>query len=572
MSSDLAEAVVSSCVSEGESIATGGLCQSWHRLGRVTRGLSEVDRDAFFLVNADKLEWMRRVLADRVDELEPHQLAAATHGIVGCKYKPGMALLPTIARRASESVASFGSLEVSVTLWAFATARHRDPALFPTFALSALWRLNEFSNSELAMLSWACTQFEHPPKGPEALLLGMVASLARDRAESLSEGDLVLLLLAFARTNAVRKADVRALFGKLGRVQVPRLPSFTPRNLSVIAYAYAKSRCQARPLLVAIAKAARPQIHDLTPDQLATLLWAQGQMRFFVDPKASDDVHALFAEAVSILTEHVHTMPAGAVSHALQAYADAPFVDSGDFVEPALGRLRSELPSMNWKELFALLIAVSKMNNVQTGVVNELASALLTHVSQIPTRVLAQVGSSCAALELYDHEITSAIAHRVNAMSEAAVRGAGMSALSALSIFSSAVVLDAQGLGVPHIRPEIVAAVREAGLRSPMSSRWHRSVSKTLRTMGVHHNNEFVVEDHGLDYVVDIALARRKLAIEVNGLMHYDASQHLLPRTRLKYRLLRHAGWEVRQIPWHQWRDLATPADEVSFLRELLRH
>lgn len=80
----------------------------------------------------------------------------------------------------------------------------------------------------------------------------------------------------------------------------------------------------------------------------------------------------------------------------------------------------------------------------------------------------------------------------------------------------------------------------------------HLEVSKGLTLMGMTHRNEFVVE--GL--VVDIALEKEKIIVEVDGPQHFirNVDRLLLDgKTRFKHRLLRLLGWRVISIAVSEW-------------------
>lgn len=53
--------------------------------------------------------------------------------------------------------------------------------------------------------------------------------------------------------------------------------------------------------------------------------------------------------------------------------------------------------------------------------------------------------------------------------------------------------------------------------------------------------------------------------------MHYDCERRLLPRTLLKHRLLRRAGWTVVTVPWYEWDHIDSKEARLAYVRTLLR-
>lgn len=102
---------------------------------------------------------------------------------------------------------------------------------------------------------------------------------------------------------------------------------------------------------------------------------------------------------------------------------------------------------------------------------------------------------------------------------------------------------------------------REEKARMKTSSARHRALSETLNFMGIPHFNE-----HDEDIDVAIILGGRRKSVLLNGkkrskiALEFDGPSHFvregrrpLGDTLLKYRLLKHQGWDVVRVPYYEF-------------------
>ena len=102
-------------------------------------------------------------------------------------------------------------------------------------------------------------------------------------------------------------------------------------------------------------------------------------------------------------------------------------------------------------------------------------------------------------------------------------------------------------------------AARAAWTRRPSApSSRHEAVSKVLRGMKAQHGVVATAHDEHGGLAVDVLVRLpdgRAVAVEVDGPSHFcaDDPKRPLGHTRLKRRLLEHAGLEAVSVPYYEW-------------------
>jgi hypothetical protein len=110
--------------------------------------------------------------------------------------------------------------------------------------------------------------------------------------------------------------------------------------------------------------------------------------------------------------------------------------------------------------------------------------------------------------------------------------------------------------------------------RSPTSSTLQTAVGLQLSKLEIGWEQEVVEPTTG--YALDLALAPKQLAVEVDGPSHF-----LLPvgpdgvcppngSTQIKRRLLTRANWRVVTVPYYEWDRLGSAEAQQQYLREAL--
>ena len=118
-----------------------------------------------------------------------------------------------------------------------------------------------------------------------------------------------------------------------------------------------------------------------------------------------------------------------------------------------------------------------------------------------------------------------------------------------------------------------IQAIRKAHVRMiaarANSSLMHSTVVEVLSDMGVCG----FVEEHDvadLGYVVDVAFVDKRVALEIDGPIHFWRSEDMMWQydgyTKLKQRILEQLGWRVVRVPFFEWYPLKTTAQKEDFL------
>jgi hypothetical protein len=182
-------------------------------------------------------------------------------------------LFAAICEIASPRLHTFQSFELSNLLWAFAKLAMPAIEVFRSAARCILQRKrNEFKVHCLTMIAWsfATARRRHPK---------VFSSLGEDitlHAGQLKPQEISNTLWAFAKC---RFADQR-LFAALGQVAIAhaKAGSFKPQELSNTVWAFATAGVL-NPLLFAVVEAeAVRQRHNLTPQNIANILWAYAKL------------------------------------------------------------------------------------------------------------------------------------------------------------------------------------------------------------------------------------------------------------------------------------------------------
>jgi hypothetical protein len=125
------------------------------------------------------------------------------------------------------------------------------------------------------------------------------------------------------------------------------------------------------------------------------------------------------------------------------------------------------------------------------------------------------------------------------------------------------------GLGLVTLSPSILQlalkATREARQTNVTISNVQLDFRDTLNRLGIPHELEHTTAD-GL-FSIDIAIADRRIAIEVDGPSHFTTNTlEPMGHTLLRDRLLSAMGWHVVSIPFFDWNDLRNDHDKDAYV------
>jgi hypothetical protein len=84
------------------------------------------------------------------------------------------------------------------------------------------------------------------------------------------------------------------------------------------------------------------------------------------------------------------------------------------------------------------------------------------------------------------------------------------------------------------------------------------------------HEMEFMTAD--ALFRIDIAFPQAKVAVEVDGPLHFSNNTRLpLGSTAIRRRLLEQSGWTVVSVPFFEWDPLASSKERQKYLTDKLK-
>ncbi|KAG8460145.1 hypothetical protein KFE25_014290 [Diacronema lutheri] len=382
----------------------------------------------------------------------------------------------------------------------------------------------------------------------------------------------------------------RALFRTIAKQQIGQLDAFSPRDLSMLVWAFAFSRTAHRKLFDVACAVATPQLGAYPCDALAQLLWAVSRAGYF-SPGTSPQRVALYERAAAVASQRIDQMSWPTALLLFRAFVSVPSVQTAPYTlalaEHALPRLRR----LDDRFFSYLLWSFTELNVRPPKLLAALSAEVQRRAHTLEPGTLAQIASATTVLGIAHPPVRAALVRAINAIPDRAVRELSTPTLTQLHIFAweteyasahagaadAHTPMSAARAGRVAVTPLAVRADLRAAAESamvagvrPTSSYYHLLFSQSLEALGVPHENEHVVSDLGLGYCVDVALLHARVAIEINGPVHYDCARMLLPRTVLKHRLLRRAGWSVLSVPHYDWVRLTEPNKRNAYVCALL--
>ncbi|CAE7246088.1 RAP [Symbiodinium sp. CCMP2592] len=318
------------------------------------------------------------------------------------------------------------------------------------------------------------------------------------------------------------------------------------RDLSLVAWSFAATSTMDPRDLAAIAKAATPKIQDFDAQGLSNLCWALGCA------KVAD--RALFKEVgKTVQLGGRGAYSAQQMANICWSYATQAFLHRRLF-EEAASFAHASPESFRSEELSALVWSTATLALPWEGLAKVVRKAL----PSASAREGANLAWACAVLGEHREDVLQKTANLLQADGESAQElhlGQWYLAYMAYSLETS----PGEGPSFPAAWVERcrVAAQRRATTQGAASSRLHSSVSEEVRRC---LRSEPVVDELVVEQclAVDIALPSRRLAIEVDGPVHFardveSEALSLLGPSWLKRRLLAHLGWQVVSVEWRDW-------------------
>ncbi|KNG74298.1 hypothetical protein PFMG_00506 [Plasmodium falciparum IGH-CR14] len=94
------------------------------------------------------------------------------------------------------------------------------------------------------------------------------------------------------------------------------------------------------------------------------------------------------------------------------------------------------------------------------------------------------------------------------------------------------------------------------------TSKIQQQIAKLFKEIGLNVEKEFLIGP----YVLDFALKKKKICIEVNGFTHYyNFNGKINAKTTLKYYILNKLKWKVLTIEYMDWKN-KSKEDKIKYL------
>jgi hypothetical protein len=410
-------------------------------------------------------------------------------------------------------------------VWAYATAGYTSTNaqaldVVGDMVVEALPRLHDFKAQNVSNLVWGLAKFEYRLDRPQLLRRAQLV-LGSDKVD------------ASYLLNVVLRQGV-----------VPKLPDFTPQNLSNTLYGCALLKkhlgdglqLDARLLRQLVAATVRKlsgrapsKAAQFTPQNLSNIALAAARL------------------------EHREPGLLPAVMEAAQPL----------------------LQQFNAQDLANLLWALAVLEPTDSqGAIRQLLPWVVDKLGSFNAQGVANTAWACAVVlgQQVDVLLAMALLHRAASVQDtlqAEERNQLYQMVMLLPGGHAAVVAQEPGLQglLAGCRDSFMAAATQSK-ESSLQREVHRSLQQI---QGLAPHLGYVTEDGLL--CVDIALLDRdgvRVAVEVDGPSRYTRNKPYteLGKTVLKRRLLEAAGWRVVNVPLHEWRVMAA-SDRVDYLREL---
>jgi len=425
----------------------------------------------------------------------------------------------------------WGPREATTFLWACAKLDvDDDAAVSPVVAQITPDMIPVLPGHVLSLLLWALTSLDFVSKG---VLYAASQSLLKDGALSaLSPQSLALVLWAVT----VAGVDNRALVGTATqRLSSPiSLKDFPQQSTVMVLWAAARANVDHPPFLEAVSAhlLGHGGLHEADDQQLTMIAWAFARLRV-------RDVALIQATADHLAPLVAATIPQR-LATAVWAFAKLGVRDDRlvDAITTRLGDV-AFVATFNTQSLTSTLWGLSCSN-----VTNDDAfAALLSRAQDL------SLDTDPFAARCYSQLHQANLHVRLNA--PLMPRSAAF--LATVPNFLTRCQWNF--IARDHLRP---------------ASGEHRSVREALERLGYTTRQEELLRDAGC-YTADIFLPSLRVAIEIDGPTHFVRDETHTHRpsgpAMFKWRQLRAFGYAVISVPYFEWTELLTPAEQSEYLR-----
>ncbi|KAL7467255.1 hypothetical protein ACHAXS_007500, partial [Conticribra weissflogii] len=207
-----------------------------------------------------------KTTTDRLSELNVHACANIAWSFATIN-RPADDLFRGIETVAISKMRYFQPQGLSSLAWAYSTLGYDSPPLFKSIADATIPKLDKFKPQEKAMIALAYSRINQS----FPYLFNEIASRSIQQIEKFGSLDTFNMIIAYAKAGHKSEKFMQALAEK-----VVNQPSnhFSPQMLVGIAWAYANTSHDVRPLYRAIAKSLGDDLQKLSANEIASIAWS----------------------------------------------------------------------------------------------------------------------------------------------------------------------------------------------------------------------------------------------------------------------------------------------------------
>jgi hypothetical protein len=477
-------------------------------------------------------------------------------------HAPG--LFAALALHSERRMGTFNAQNLTITAWAFATARIRAEGLFVALALHFEQRIGTFNAQELASSAWAfATAGMRAPQ-----LLAALAKHCEQRMGTFNTQNLANTAWAFATAGICAPG----LFATLAKHSEQRMGTLNAQNLASTAWAFATAGVRAPMLFAALAVHSEQRMSTFNAQELANTAWAF----------ATAGVRApeLFAALAVQFEQRMGSSNAQNLPNTAWAFATAGvrapelFAALALHSERRMGTFNAQgfantawafgTAGLHAPELFAALALHSEQRigtfNAQ-GLANTawvLAAMYLLDAPTKPTSSTATDGTPALHPWL---RLVMSMSERYLKNAQAGHAEQLFEQVSALEL-ALLVCHTAQGCTPDPLLGRLRADMRarslalNKGKAAVTPSATQLEVSARLCAAGWEHADEACLEGGLL--VVDMACTATHVVVEFNRPSHFlshvqSGEESYDGNSSLKTKLLEALGWRVHRVGWRAW-------------------